>query len=111
GEHGGYSGEMTDSVRVLIGIRLPFILCGIGGLTLMWWRRARLVSRRVAWLSLLVVGTTPFFCLVARQAIPDMPLVACIMGAMTTFTMATECDERPIDAAFRIRVRGHPFEI
>ncbi|MBA3540607.1 MAG: glycosyltransferase family 39 protein, partial [Deltaproteobacteria bacterium] len=96
GEQGGYSGEMVDSVRVMIGIRLPFILSAIAGLVLMWWMLARLVSRRVAWLALLVVGSTPFFCLIARQAIPDMPLVACTMGAIALFTMSVEDGERAI---------------
>ncbi len=93
---GGYSGEMTAGPRTMIGLRLPFILCAIGGLTLMWWMLARLISRRMAWLGLLVVGSTPMFCLIARQAIPDMPLVACTIGAMALFTMAVEDGDRPI---------------
>src|SRR5262245_48343029 len=71
---GGYSGEMVASPRTMIAIRMPFILFGVLGLVLMWWMLARLVSRRLAWLALLVVGSTPFYCLVTRQAIPDMPL-------------------------------------
>jgi 4-amino-4-deoxy-L-arabinose transferase-like glycosyltransferase len=93
---GGYSGEMTEGPRTMIGIRLPFILCAIGGLTLLWWMLARLVGRRMAWLGLLVVGSTPMFCMIARQAIPDMPLVACTIGAIALFTMAVEDGERPI---------------
>ena len=65
---------------------------------LMWWMLARLVNRRLAWLALLVVGSCPFFCLVARQGMPDMPLVACVMGAIAMFTMAVEDGDRPIDA-------------
>ncbi|MEO8699754.1 MAG: glycosyltransferase family 39 protein [Kofleriaceae bacterium] len=95
-EHGGYSGELTDSVRVMVGIRLPFILSAIAGLTLMWWMLARLVSRRAAWLGLLVVGSTPIFCLISRQAIPDMPMVACTIGAIAMFLMAVEDGDRPI---------------
>jgi len=95
-DNGGYSGEMTDSASVMIGIRLPFILSAIAGLTLLWWMLARLVSRRLAWLALLVVGSTPIFCLMSRQAIPDMPLVACVIGAIALFTMAVEDGDRPI---------------
>jgi len=104
-EDGGYSGEMTDSPMTMIAIRLPFILIAVMGLTLLWWMLARLVSRRMAWLALLVVGSTPMFCMIARQAIPDMPLVACLIGALAMFTMATEHGDRPIDVAFTLRVR------
>ena len=99
----GYSGEMVHDARTMIAIRLPFILVAIFGLTLMWWMLARLVSRRLAWLALLVVGSCPFFCLIARQGIPDMPLTATVMGALALFAMAIEDGERPIARAFAIR--------
>ncbi|MEO8705643.1 MAG: hypothetical protein ABI867_36770 [Kofleriaceae bacterium] len=95
-ENGGYSGELTASVRTMIAVRLPFILSAIAGLTLLWWMLARLVSRRLAWLGLLVVGSTPIMCLIARQAIPDMPMAACSIGAVSLFIMAVEDGERPI---------------
>ncbi len=96
GAHGGYSGEMVHDARTMIGIRYPFVLSALAGLVLMWVMLARLISRRVAWLALLVVGSCPFFCLVSRQAIPDMPLVACTMGALALFTLAMEDGDRPI---------------
>jgi len=95
-ENGGYSGEMTDSVRIMIGIRMPFIIAAVCGLTMLWWMLARLVSRRLAWLALLVVGSTPMFCMIGRQAIPDMPMVACTAGAIALFLLAMEDGERPI---------------
>src|ERR1041384_4115883 len=95
---GGYSGEMVHDARTMIAIRLPFIATAVCGLALMWWMLARLVNRRLAWLALLVVGSCPFFCLVARQGIPDMPLVACVMGALALFTMGVEAGGRPIGA-------------
>jgi len=95
-EDGGYSGEMTDSVRIMIGIRMPFIIAAVCGLTLLWWMLARLVSRRLAWLALLVVGSTPIFCMIGRQAIPDMPMVACTAGAIALFLLAIEDGDRPI---------------
>ena len=103
-EDGGYSGEMTDSTMTMVAIRLPFILMAVMGLTLLWWMLARLVSRRMAWLGLLVVGSTPMFCLIARQAIPDMPMLSCLIGALAMFTMSTEYGERPIDVAFTLRL-------
>jgi 4-amino-4-deoxy-L-arabinose transferase-like glycosyltransferase len=107
---GGYSGEMVHDARTMIGIRLPFIATAVCGLALMWWMLARLVNRRLAWLALLVVGSCPFFCLVARQGIPDMPLVACVMGAIALFTMAVEDGERPIaplSSLGQLRIGGH----
>jgi 4-amino-4-deoxy-L-arabinose transferase-like glycosyltransferase len=101
---GGYSGEMVHDARAMIGIRLPFVLCAVCGLVLMWWMLARLVSRRLAWLALLVVGSCPVFCLIARQGIPDMPLCACVMGAIALFTMAVEDGERPIMALGQVRI-------
>jgi 4-amino-4-deoxy-L-arabinose transferase-like glycosyltransferase len=92
---GGYSGEMEHDARTMVAIRLPFIAFGVLGLVLVWWMLARLVSRRLAWLSLLVVGSTPFFCLIARQGIPDMPLCATVMGAIAMFIMAIEDGDRP----------------
>ena len=96
GEDGGYSGEMVSTVRVMIGIRLPFILSAIAGLTLVWFMLARLVSRRMAWLALCVVGAAPIYALIGRNAIPDMPLTACTMGAIAMFVMAVEDGDRPI---------------
>jgi 4-amino-4-deoxy-L-arabinose transferase-like glycosyltransferase len=104
GEDGGYSGEMVHDGRTMMGIRLPFILCAVCGLALMWWMLARLVDRRLAWLALLVVGTSPFFCLIARQGIPDMPLTACVMGALALFIMAVEDGDRPIAPLGRLRL-------
>ena len=105
GDDGGYSGEMTASARTMIGVRLPFVLSAIAGLTLVWWMLARLLSRRAAWLALLVVGSTPIFCLIARNAIPDMPMVACTMGALALFIMAVEDGDRPLTTVGHVRRR------
>ncbi|HET9990603.1 MAG TPA: glycosyltransferase family 39 protein, partial [Kofleriaceae bacterium] len=111
GKDGGYSGELVSTVRTLIAIRLPFILSAVMGLVLMWLMLAKLVSRRLAWLALLVVGSTPFFCLISRQGIPDMPHCACVMGALAMFTLALEDGERPLSRAFSIRFGRRRLEI
>lgn len=108
---GGYSGEMTDSVMTMVAIRMPFILAAVMGLTLLWWMLARLVSRRMAWLALLVIGTTPFYSLVARQALPDTPLLACILGALAMFTMAVEDGEHPFHHVGTLRFFGRRFDV
>ncbi len=110
GENGGYSGEMADSAMVMVGIRLPFILCAVAGLTLLWWMLARLISRRMAWLGLLVVGSTPIFCMIARNAMPDMPMVACTIGALSLFMMAVEDGERSIVPMWHMTKRRIPFD-
>ncbi|HEX4420944.1 MAG TPA: glycosyltransferase family 39 protein, partial [Kofleriaceae bacterium] len=101
---GGYSGEMVHDARTMIAIRLPFVAAAVCGLVLMWWMLARLVNRRLAWLALLVVGSCPFFCLVARQGIPDVPLLACVMGAFALFALAVEDGERPITGLGALRL-------
>ncbi len=100
-DHGGYSGEMVRDARTMVAIRLPIVAAAVLGLVLMWWMLARLVSRRAAWLALLVVGSCPFFCLVARQGMPDMPLCATVMGALAMLALAVEDGDRP--ASVRVR--------
>ncbi|HEX3765703.1 MAG TPA: glycosyltransferase family 39 protein [Kofleriaceae bacterium] len=108
-QDGGYSGELVHGARTMIAIRLPFVLSAVGGLVLLWWMLARLVSRRLAWLALLVVGSCPFMCLIARQAIPDMPLTACVIGALSLFAMALEDGERPVAPLGALRLAGRTF--
>lgn len=101
GEAGGYSGDMVSSTAVVFGARLPFVLFGVLGLVLTWWVLARLVRRRLAWLALLVIGTCPFYFLIARQAITDMPLVGCLMGAFACFIMAVESGDDALEPIYK----------
>jgi 4-amino-4-deoxy-L-arabinose transferase-like glycosyltransferase len=100
-QNGGYSGELTNSEWVMFAIRLPFALFGAMGLVLTWWMLARQVSRRVAWLALLVIGTTPFYFFVARQGITDMTMVSCLIGTMACFVMALHAGDEPIARVWR----------
>jgi len=77
-------------------VRLPFALFGALGLVMTWWMLARLVSRRVAWLAFAIIATCPLYCLVARQAITDMPMVAALMGAVACFAMAVHAGDEPL---------------
>jgi 4-amino-4-deoxy-L-arabinose transferase-like glycosyltransferase len=105
-EDGGFSGEMTSTSLVLYAVRLPFVLFGVLGLVMLFWLLARLVNRRVAWLGFLIVATTPFYALVARQAITDIPLVACLMGAVACFAMAVHAEDEPLRPLFHVRGRA-----
>lgn len=95
---GGFSGEMVSSESVLFAVRIPFVLFGVFGLVMLWLMMARLVSRRMAWLAFLVVGTTPFYFFIARQAITDMPMVGCLMGSISCFALAIHSGERKLRA-------------
>lgn len=109
GGGGGYSGEMVQSDLLMFAARLPFVLFGIMGLVCTFWVLAKTVSRRVAWLSMLVCGTTPMFFLVARQAITDMPLVGCLMGSMACFILAMESDDGPLRPLWKKLTSLHVF--
>lgn len=106
GADGGFSGEMVSTSLVMLGARLPFVLFGVLGLVMLFWMLARLVNRRTAWLGFLVVSTTPFYFLVARQAITDFPMVACLMGALSCFALAVHAGDTPLRPIARIRGRG-----
>jgi len=93
---GGYSGEMVASGWTMAVIRMPVVIAAIAALVVMWLMLARLIDRRLAWLALLVVGSSPFYCLIARQGIPDMPMVASTIGALSLFILALEDGDRPI---------------
>ncbi len=104
-EDGGFSGEMTSSALVMFAVRLPFVLSAVGGMAALFWMLASLVNRRTAWLAFLVLMSTPFFSLVARQAITDMPMVASLMAAMACFIMALHAGDTPLRPIFG----GRPF--
>ncbi len=109
---GGFSGEMTSTPLVMFAVRLPFVLFGLLGLLSTFWMLARLVNRRVAWLAALVLGTTPFYILVARQAITDMPMVACLTAAMACFSMAIHSGDAALRPMFTICGRGlHAYHL
>jgi 4-amino-4-deoxy-L-arabinose transferase-like glycosyltransferase len=110
GDGGGYSGELVRSDLVELAVRLPFALFGALGLVMTWWMLARLVNRRVAWLAFAITATSPLYCMVARQAITDMPLVATLMGAIACFAMAVHAGDvqlQPIVRRGRLRIDAH----
>ena len=107
---GGYSGELVASDLTAFAVRLPFALFGALGVVMTWWMLARLVSRRVAWLALAIIVSCPMYLLVARQAIPDMPLCAALMGAIACFAMAVHAGDRPLEPVWRrgrLRIDAH----
>ncbi len=109
-DDGGYSGEMVDSPKIMFGIRIPFVLGAVFGLALLWWMLARLLSRRLAWLGLLTVGSAPMYAMISRNAMPDMLMVACSIGSIALFTLAVEDGERPILPLTHVGRRRIPLD-
>jgi 4-amino-4-deoxy-L-arabinose transferase-like glycosyltransferase len=93
-EDGGWSGEFVASHRLEWSLRLPFALFGAAGIVFLWILLARLVSRRAAWLAAIVTATTPWYFLIARQAITDMPACGLLVGAMALFGLAMLDEDR-----------------
>jgi len=109
---GGYSGEMIAQGGLAIwALRLPFALFGAAGLVLLWFALARTAGRRPAWLCFGVLATTPFYTLVARQAITDMPMVATTAGAMACFLLALDAGDAPLRSWWRRFNAYHLFAL
>jgi hypothetical protein len=71
---------------------------------MIWWMLARLVSRRLAWIAATTCATTTFYFMVSRQAITDIPMVACVIGALACFVMTLERGDTPLEPLLRSRV-------
>ncbi|MBK9070493.1 MAG: glycosyltransferase family 39 protein [Myxococcales bacterium] len=96
GGEGAYDGEMAATDAPTRAVRLPFAICGLLGLLALWYSLRRTVGRPVAWAAFAVVATSPFYLLVARQAITDMTMVAALTGAIAAFVLAQEAGETPL---------------
>lgn len=68
--------EMTVGWRAEWALRLPFVLLGIAGVLATYYLVRRVVSRRAALWSALVLGTSTQWSLITRQAMTDMAFVA-----------------------------------
>jgi 4-amino-4-deoxy-L-arabinose transferase-like glycosyltransferase len=88
GERGGPPGEMALGTSAEWALRLPFCLSALLALYGVYLVAARLVSRRAAIFSVVVLATCPMFSLVARQAMTDMPFVGPMTMALALGTLA-----------------------
>jgi 4-amino-4-deoxy-L-arabinose transferase-like glycosyltransferase len=79
---------MVSSFRVEWAMRVPFCLLGVLAMYAVYLVVSRFVSRRAGFLSALVLGTTPMFFLVARQAMTDMAFVGPMTVALAMGTLA-----------------------
>jgi 4-amino-4-deoxy-L-arabinose transferase-like glycosyltransferase len=74
-------------------VRLPVALLAIVACALIFLAVSRIVSRRAGVIAAVALATMPFYALMARQAITDMPFVALLTAGMACFAVAL-WDER-----------------
>jgi len=85
---GNDPGEMALSTRAEWAVRMPFCLLGVVAMWAVYLVVSRFVSRRAGFLSALVLGTSPMFSLIARQAMTDMAFVGPMTMALALGAMA-----------------------
>ena len=88
GHDGGWSGEFVASHKPEWALRLPFALFGVAGIVALWYALARLRSKRSAYLAAVILATSPYYFMISRQAITDMPACSMLIGAMALFLLA-----------------------
>ena len=76
------------STRAEWAVRLPGALLAVLAVAVVYLAVARLASRRAAILSAVALATMPFYALLARQAIPDMPFVSLATAGALCFAVA-----------------------
>ena len=69
-------------------VRLPFAFAALGGLAGAYLGAARAWGRRAGLFAAFALATMPFYFLIARQAMTDMPFVATASGALCAFMVA-----------------------
>jgi len=84
-----------DGASAEWGLRLPVALLAILGVAFATAAVERLASRRAAWLAGAALSTAPFVALLARQAIPDLPLAILSTAGGLAFAVALLDDEAP----------------
>lgn len=74
--------------RLELAIRLPTALLALIAVLLVQRAVARFYGARAGVVAVITMITLPHFTLLARQAITDMPLVACVMSALALLALA-----------------------
>lgn len=69
-------------------VRLPFALLATLGVVSVALASARIFGRRVGLIAAFALATMPFYFLIARQAMTDMPLVSLMTAALASFMIA-----------------------
>ena len=93
---GSFAGDPTPSGISMYAewaLRLPIAVMAIVACALVFVAVRRLLSRRAGYLAAAALATMPFYFLMARQAITDMPFVALMTSGAMCFAIAL-WDER-----------------
>lgn len=77
-------------------IRLPHYVLTMSALMACYAAVVRVYGRRSAVIASLVLATTPYFFLLAHQAITDMPFVSTMTVALALFAIAMESGEEQV---------------
>ena len=112
GEAGGPPEEMALSTLPEWALRLPFCLMALLAIYGVYLVASRFVSRRAGVLAAVILGTSPLFSLVARQAMTDMPFVGPMTLALALGILALfEEDEADLPRRRRGRLEWphHPL--
>jgi 4-amino-4-deoxy-L-arabinose transferase-like glycosyltransferase len=83
-------------------IRLPHYVLTMAALMSAYYALARSFRPRAAVLGSLVLVTTPYFYLLAHQAITDMPFVSTMTVAMAMFALAVEAGDDARSVRYRV---------
>ena len=70
------------------GVRTPFALLAILGVVSVYLAVGRIFGRRAGLVAGFALATMPFYFLIARQAMTDMPLVSLMTAALASFMIA-----------------------
>lgn len=78
----------ANPARLELAIRLPTAILSLIAVMLVQCAVARFYGARGGVVTAITLLTLPHFTLLARQAITDMPLVACVMAALALLALA-----------------------
>ncbi len=109
----GVEPDMISS-HVEWGIRFPVALLALAVIWGLYTLIARRISKRAGMLVALVLGTTPMFAFMSRQAITDMPFVGFMTLAVVCFLLGVTVDPEakvkpaliPLGRKLRLKVSG-----
>lgn len=83
-------------------IRLPHALLSLGALATLYLAVSRVWSPRAGLFCALVLSTAPYYALITRQAITDLPFVTCMTMAMSILVIALVSDPEEEVTAYRL---------
>ncbi len=90
-------------------VRMPGFLMTLGAAYALYKATCSIWGERVAWIGSLVLATTPYWVLLARQSMADMPYVAMLSIAMALFLVGISVPANRLVVAREVRVGKYRF--